>query len=281
MYVNLRKIYYLLSPNLRLIFRRIYYLPTDIVNSFRSKKEELLPPKGMIFTGLGDFIKQGETFLKYFIDLGNLEPDNCVLDIGSGIGRMAIPLTKYLSQKGKYEGFDIVKKGVKWCQRKISSRFPNFNFQHIDLKNSLYNLSTDQDASQFKFPYKDNHFDFIFLTSVFTHMLPPDVENYLKEINRVLKSSGTCFVTCFLVNQESKEQLKRNKDFKFLFDKGNYCLMDEKVPEANVAYKSEYLQTIINNSGLKIKSKYQGYWSGRSKSNSLEFQDILILEKLI
>jgi len=273
--MNLRKIYYLLSPNLRLIFRRIYYFPLDIVNHFRTKKETLKPPKGMIFTGSGNFSKQGETFLKYFIDLGNLKPDDYVLDIGSGIGRMAIPLTKYLSENGKYEGFDIVKKGVKWCQKKITPQFPNFNFQHINLKNSLYNLKTNQDASQFEFPYLNNSFDFIFLTSVFTHMLPSDVENYLGEINRVLKSSGTCFCTCFYVDNQASQ----NADFKFKFDKGNYYLMDEKVPEANVAYKYEYLQTIINNSGFKIKSIYQGYWSGNPKTDSFDFQDIIILEK--
>lgn len=279
MFINLRKIYYFLSPNLRLGVRRIFYFPTDMVNSFRSNKKGLMPPKGMIFTGSGDFIEQGEAFLKYFIDLGNLKPDHSVLDIGSGIGRMAIPLTKYLSEKGKYEGFDIVKKGIKWCQKKITSKFPNFNFKYINLKNSLYNLSTDQDASQIKFPYKDNYFDFAFLISVFTHMLPSDVENYLKEINRVLKNSGVCFATFFLLNQESEKHLKLNKDFKFSFDKGNYSLMDEKVPEANVAYKYDYLQSALNNSGLKIKSDHMGYWSGRSKSDSLDFQDILILEK--
>ncbi|OFX21428.1 MAG: hypothetical protein A2041_07565 [Bacteroidetes bacterium GWA2_31_9b] len=251
-----------------------------MVNSFRSNKEYLLPPKGLIFTGLGNFLKQGETFLNYFIELGNLKPDNYVLDIGSGIGRMAIPLTRYLSKEGKYEGFDIVKKGVNWCQKKISPKFPNFNFQHIDLKNSLYNLSTEQDASKFKFPYKDNYFDFVFLTSVFTHMLPNDVENYLFEINRVLKTSGICFVTFFIDPVDSIDFKNQNKNFKFLYDKGNYILMDEKVPEANVAYKFDYLQNIIKNSGLRIKSKHFGFWSGRSKSDSLDFQDILILEKI-
>jgi SAM-dependent methyltransferase len=233
----------------------------------------------MIFTGSGDFIKQGETFLKYFIDLGCLKQNNCVLDIGSGIGRMAIPLTEYLSQEGKYEGFDIVKKGVKWCKKNITSKFPNFNFQHIELKNSLYNLDTNQDASKFTFPYPDNYFDFIFLTSVFSHMLPNDVENYLKEINRVLKNSGRCFCTFFILTKEYKQNI--NKNFNFPFDKGNYYLMDEKVPEANIAYEEDYLRSIILKANLNILSMHNGYWSGRQKSESLDFQDIIILEKMI
>lgn len=275
--MNLRKIYYFLSPKLRLIVRRLFYFPVDL---FRLNKSQLIPPKGKIFTGSGDFIKQGETFLNHFIDLGNLKPEHNVLDIGSGIGRMAIPLTKYLSQKGKYEGFDIVKTGVIWCKKNITPKFPNFNFKHLNLKNSLYNLSTKNEASKIKFPYKDNSFNFIILTSVFTHMLPNDIENYLKEIKRVLKTSGKCFCTFFILTKELEQNINRNPNFNFAFDKGNYCLMDKKVPEANVAYKFEYLQNIINNSGLKIRYNYPGYWSGRSKSNSLDFQDIVILEKL-
>ncbi|QLK35236.1 hypothetical protein H0H25_02560 [Flavobacterium psychrophilum] len=48
---------------------------------------------------------------------------------------MAIPFTNYLSTTGKYEGFDIVKIGIDWCTKNISSRFPNFNFKLIPLKN--------------------------------------------------------------------------------------------------------------------------------------------------
>lgn len=273
--MNLRKIYYFLSPKFRLIVRRLFYFPVDLLNLFRLNKNQLVPPKGKIFIGSGDFIKQGKTFLKHLIELGNLKPEHHVLDIGSGIGRMAIPLTKYLSQEGKYEGFDIVKTGVKWCRKNITPQYPNFNFTHLNLKNSLYNLSTSQEASKIKFPYPDNSFDFIILTSVFTHMLPNDVENYLQEINRVLKSSGKCFCTFFIL---SKEYKNTNSDFNFLFDRGNYSLMDEKVPEANVAYKNEYLNSIISNAGLKLKSEHFGYWSGRQKSEALDFQDILILE---
>ena len=261
------------------LVRRITYLPSDIFLKITGKKENLMPPQGMIFTESGDFIKQGETFLKYFIDLGRLKPDQSVLDVGSGIGRMAIPLTKYLSETGKYEGFDIVKKGIKWCSKNITANYPNFNFKYINLKNSLYNLSSNQEASQITFPYKDNCFDFVFLTSVFTHMLPSDVENYLNEINRVLKKSGICFVTFFILDKESEEFMAKNNSFNFLFKKGNYCLMDETVPEANVAYNYDYLLNTFNDIGLRIKSEHRGYWPRRPKKDSLNFQDILILEK--
>ncbi|MGE0089141.1 MAG: class I SAM-dependent methyltransferase [Bacteroidales bacterium] len=279
MNLNLRKIYYWLSPKYRFLARRIFYLPSDLVNKFKITDEKLQPPKGMIFTGSGDFTKQGELFLKHFIEYGGLKADDYVLDIGSGIGRMAIPLTNYLSPNARYEGFDIVKKGVDWCKKEITSTYPNFAFTHIDLKNTLYNLNTSTEASDFRFPYSDKYFDFAFLISVFTHMLQADVENYFKEISRVLKPEGICFATFFIV-PDSSESINHNKKFTFSYDLGNYLVMDKKVPEANVEYKQSYLKDIFSNFGFEIKSTHLGYWSGRNKSESLDFQDILILKKV-
>lgn len=61
-----------------------------------------------------------------------------MLDVGSGIGRMARPLTKFLTS-GSYVGIDIVPRGIEWCQRHITSRYPNFTFQHADVYNKEYN----------------------------------------------------------------------------------------------------------------------------------------------
>ncbi len=44
---------------------------------------------------------------------------------------------------------------------------------------------------------------FVLLTSVFTHMLPQDMDNYLSEVARVLKPDGRCLITYFLLNPES------------------------------------------------------------------------------
>lgn len=52
--------------------------------------------------------RDGEQFLQYFIELGGLKPSDRVLDVGCGIGRLAIPLTQYLDARGGYAGLDIV-----------------------------------------------------------------------------------------------------------------------------------------------------------------------------
>ncbi len=78
------------------IMRRIYYFLFDTIDLLLGRRDELTPPRKKIFVGDGNFKKIGEEFLWYFIKLGELKPNERVLDVGCGIGRMAAPLTKYL-----------------------------------------------------------------------------------------------------------------------------------------------------------------------------------------
>ena len=162
--MNLRSIYYAISPKSRFLVRKIYYFPVDILDFIRGRKNKYVPNKGDIFIGSGDFITQGKHHLLLLEELASLKPNHAVLDIGCGIGRAAVPLTQFLSFDGEYEGFDVVKKGIVWCKKHISKDFSNFNFQYIPLNNDLYHL-TSQQAESFVFPYSDNSFDVVFLFS--------------------------------------------------------------------------------------------------------------------
>ena len=275
--MNKRNIYYRLSPELLLFAIKIYYFPIDIYEKITGKRDKYTPAKGDIFIGSGDFKIQGDHqlhLLKKHIDLK--ETDH-VLDIGSGIGRTAIPLTKYLDTKGKYDGFDVVKKGVDWCNKNIHKRFSNFNFKYIPLNNSLYN-SHRTTSENFKFPYQDNSFDKSFLFSVFTHMRIEDIQNYLNEINRVLKPGGKCLATFFTYNET--DHLENFPGFKFPIKKNGYRLLDEELVEANIAIENSKLSEMIEKSGLQKANEINGFWSDFSRKNpDVNFQDILILEK--
>ena len=275
----IRDVYYLVGPKLRRLMRRVYYLPSDLMDTITGKRDALTPPKGRVFIGSGDFIKQGNSILQQFINLGSLNKNARVLDVGCGIGRLAVPLTKYLDENGSYEGFDVVKSGIDWCEKHISRKFPNFKFTHIDLKNDLYNLGTETQAKEFIFPYHENEFDFVFLTSVFTHMMPEDMEAYLRQIQRVLKKGGTCFATFFIMNEESKNLMQASDGIKFNYNFGNYYQHNYHVKEANIAFEETYLDKLFSEAGFDIENKYFGYWSGREKEKSVDFQDIVILKK--
>lgn len=69
----------------------------DIINFIRGCTDPLTPPTRLMFDGPSDsliFKKNGEEFLRYFIELGNLKPNEKILDVGCGIGRKTIPLPK-------------------------------------------------------------------------------------------------------------------------------------------------------------------------------------------
>jgi SAM-dependent methyltransferase len=274
----LRKIYYILTPKMRFIVRYIVYLPIDMLDRIKGNRNKMIPPRGMMYIGSGDFEQQGKRILSLVETYTHLQPNHHVLDVGCGIGRFAIPLTAYLSTKGTYEGFDIVKTGIDWCNKHITPSYPNFHFLHIDLNNALYNTATTDKAEQFQIPYPDSYFDVSVLTSVFTHMLPNDVDNYLAQISTVLKPDGICFATFFLFNNQENAPTA-DGGFQFSYDYGHYRLLDKKVKEANIAFDETYIEELASKHKLTINKKVYGWWRGIEKTEEIDFQDIIIFQK--
>ena len=128
-----RKIYYFLSPKMRILVRKLVFIPIDLWGTITLNRHKYEPSKGDVFIGSGDFIMQGKQHLNLLKLYVSLKPEDFVLDIGSGIGRTAVALTNYLSGNGKYYGFDVVEKGVKWCNAKIKKDYPNFDFIFTDI----------------------------------------------------------------------------------------------------------------------------------------------------
>jgi len=266
-----------------LLTKYIVYFSIDVFDLILGRKEPLIPPTRLMFDGprgILNYKNNGKIYLDYYIKLCNLKPNEKMLDIGCGIGRKAVPLTKYFDEYGTYEGIDIVKVGIDWCSNNITTKYQNFNFQLADVYSKHYNPYGKYKASEYRFPFNNESFDFINLTSVFTHMLPEDMENYFSEISRVLKKEGRCLITFFLLNRESLELInakKSSKDFKY--EIGKYRTTNYYMPEDAICYDESYILHTYVEFGLKInKPIYYGSWCERKVF--LGYQDIIIATKL-
>ena len=164
----------------------------------RGTKETPVPPDDLRYVGGGDFQAVGEEFLGYFKEAG-LRPGDDVLDMGCGVGRIAVPLTGYLGRRSNYAGFDIEPRAIRWCAENVGPLHRRFKFTHANLYNKRYNPEATQKASEWRFPYEGDQFNFVVATSLFTHLLPQDMEHYLQEATRVIRDDGTLFLTFYLV----------------------------------------------------------------------------------
>jgi SAM-dependent methyltransferase len=245
----------------RAVGRGAYHAVMDALDLWRG---HLTPPRRLIFVGPGDYRKTGEEFLGYFRSLGRLAPTDRVLDLGCGIGRMAVPLTRYLTT-GSYEGIDIVSEGIEWCQANISRRFPHFRFRCADVFNRRYNPGGTVKASEYRFPFESASFDFVFLTSVFTHMLPEDVRHYLSEIRRVLRPDCRCLMTFFLLNDHAREAIRGGHTHRRFEHQGEgYSYDIEKVHEGAVAYEDVDVLAYLREAGFELHVPIvYGRWAGR------------------
>jgi SAM-dependent methyltransferase len=269
---------YLIPVGVKKALKYSFYSLQDLWDFVKGVESEL-PPKRMNFVGSAEFAKVANEFFGYFKELGELKPNDIVLDIGCGIGRMAIPITKYLNAEGEYSGFDIDKRGINWCKENLSLKSPNFHFQHVDLYNKYYNKEGKIMPLEFKFPYPENSFTFAFATSVFTHMLPEDTTHYLKDLYRVLKPGGRALVTFFSIDNKARENIESGYsqcDFRFANDSNSFY-SHKNVREAEIGYLDNWILKVVEDCGFILKKTFPGTWSG--KNYGLSYQDIFIISK--
>jgi len=250
----------------------------DAIDGLFGRRDAMVPPRAARFIGSGEYTRIGDEFLGHFTTLCGLTADSRVLDVGCGQGRMAVPLTRFLSGAGSYDGFDIVFKGIEWCRENISAHHPTFRFHHADIQNTEYNPGGKYAAAEYRFPFDDGTFDFVFLTSIFTHMRPVEVMQYLTEIGRVLKPGGRCLVTWFLLNPESRALVAaRRSELPFLHTIDGCLVTNKDVPEEAIAHPQELVEAMYADASLSLESVRYGSWCGRAEF--LSYQDICIASR--
>ncbi|MCB0308566.1 MAG: class I SAM-dependent methyltransferase [Bdellovibrionales bacterium] len=198
---------------------------------------------GTEFKGDHYFVRSAETEARRLVDHFKCTQSSNVLDVGCAYGRLPIGLIRVL-KKSNYLGLDVDANAIDWCKRNIKSKETSFDFQFINVKNERYNSAGSEMDHNFKFALPDNHFDIIYLYSVFSHMLEPDIRSYLKEFSRILRSSGNVFFTTFV--EENVPKVSSNPE--------NYVFTKCSGPLHVVRYEKNYLFALLEDEGFKVQN---------------------------
>jgi SAM-dependent methyltransferase len=275
-----------LPRRFRWFLRKAYLTPIDLADRLLGRRDPGLPPKAGNFTGgaLHEFAERGEAFVQALSDVAGATPSSHVLDVGCGFGKLAIGMSKFLDDTGRYDGFDIVPEAIQWCKENITGPHNNINFTLADIYNKEYNPKGSVQGRDYRFPYEDDTFDVVALYSVFTHMLPKDVEHYISEIARVLKRGGRVFATYFVITPETLRLMKASKSgWQFKEKRGPYWVQGGRVEELALAYEEEFIHQTYAKYGISTPKAYLGEWCGRaghwSVKSGLAWQDALVATK--
>jgi ubiquinone/menaquinone biosynthesis C-methylase UbiE len=176
-----------------------------------------------------------------------LSLESCLLDVGCGPGRLAIGILESVGEIEKYRGVDVKEDFVRWGQRHITPKHPNFRFIHIDVENPRYHLSGAKIETGFAFPFAEEEFDIITLYSVFTHMLADDIRTYLNEFQRMLRPTGRIFLTAFL--EDGVPPVTENPE--------GYLGQEWKGPLHCVRYNREFFEALLDENGFRLDNSYR------------------------
>ena len=240
----------------------------DARDRLSGRSGRLVPPRRLQFVGDGDFVGIGDEFLSHLVALCGLRPEDRVLDVGCGIGRLARPLAGYLSIDGAYAGFDVNAAGVRWCTQRYG-HFPQFSFVHADVRNARYNPGGTGDPATYRFPYEDGSFDVAVLVSVLTHLTADVALHYLAQTRRVLAPGGRVLATAFVLDAEAPEPA-----VKFGAASEGMAVVDPALPEEAVAFEEDWLLEALRSCGLDLVALHPGSWTGRD--GGLSFQDVVV-----
>jgi ubiquinone/menaquinone biosynthesis C-methylase UbiE len=254
---------------------RVFDKTTNLLESAVGLREELTPPL-RIRLHIGPFLDPrlyrfaGERNVAGFKDLASLKPDAAFLDIACGCGRVARALTEYFVPSAKYEGFDAARKPIEWAQSVITPKFPNFRFRNLDTFNKRYNPSGKTGAADLIFPYGDNTFDFAFAGSLYTHMLPEEVANFVAETKRVLKPGGTTFATFCLLNERTLPIADEGRSMpRLVYKYGDCRVRTLKDPAHFIAHPESWVRKTYSHAGLSIVEPIiRGTWAETTPSSS-------------
>jgi SAM-dependent methyltransferase len=161
-----------------------------------------------------------------------------VLDVGCGVGRLPIGILAQAKSLSGYVGVDVDPAVISWCEKYLKS---GASFHAVNVLNQRYNPGGAALSGNFHFPFRDHSFDVLYLYSVFSHMLPDDINVYLAEFHRLMKTTGTLFFTAFA--EDGVPDVSENPpDYRMRWSSPLHC----------VRYEKSFLTRLLARQGFRI-----------------------------
>jgi SAM-dependent methyltransferase len=247
-------------------------------------EDSLVPPRE-IWIGpddsIGHYFRWIWEYLAYLTLVADLHREDAVLELGCGHGRTGRGLIDYLRPPGRYAGLDVDRTRIGEAQSRIQARWPNFRFVWADVRNRHYNPDGATDGSSYKFPFPDASFDVIYAASLFTHLLPEETRNYLRESRRVLKPNGRCPFSFFLLDQYRGPGTTIMPLYAFPYaypGHGGVAVRDLACPDNLIAYSITTLRSYADEAGLRVARVLPGLWSNNA-GWAVHEQDLLLFTR--
>jgi SAM-dependent methyltransferase len=248
------------NPIFKFLVDGVDVLPRHVYDEFSN-----IPPNHMrirvgvanrIFTNHVFHLNEAKDFWFYALHSGLCRLDSRLVDIGCGCGRFAQHLRDYRFKQdvfsGRYIGIDIDDEMLDWCRRNFDSE--RFEFHRSNHVSKAYNVAGKADVD-YVLPIGNETVDFVFSTSLFTHLLERELVNYCRESYRVLKPRCCMAMYCFSMDHPPPTLGDRHT---FRFKIGNAHVESISVPEAAVAYEEEFLFKVAREAGFQTAQMLVG-----------------------
>lgn len=223
-------------------------------------------------------------FMAHLTEHAGLAATDHVLDIGCGCGRIAATLTQHIGAAGSYCGIDIIPGLVDFANRHIAPLAPKFRFLTLDRANQAYDGWRSKGASPVITSMEDacpaGSIDLCIATSLFTHTDAAMATETLVAMHRAMKPDGRAFITLFLIDQVTRELIRRGPAaFRFPHPhQAGTHVENPASPMSALAFSHDFFMGLLRDAGFYVEKLLYGGWPGRAHFAS--GQDIVILRKM-
>ena len=164
------------------------------------------------------------------LDLLRIEEGEYILDIGSGTGQTLIEIADRVGAKGKAVGIDISPGMIMICKERLKKD---------DLLESVDLVRGDA----ISLPFKDNHFDRVFLSFTLELFDTPEIPIVLEDIKRILKDKGKIGVVSLA---------KEENIFVYIYE-----IFHDLFPKV-IDCRPLYVESMLENEGFEIEEVREG-----------------------